>query len=156
MTGWHVAQLNVGRLHHPIDAPETADFVANLDPVNAIADSEPGFVWRLQDDSGNATSVRADPDPLFIVNMSVWETIEALEDFVRRSAHAEVLRRRREWFQRMAEAYLVLWWVPVGELPSLEDALARLEHLRRNGPTPTAFTFKHRFGPEAAPVYFDA
>ena len=109
------------RLHHPTDRFETADFVANLDPVNAIADSAPGFVWRLQDDSGNATSVRADPDPLFIINMSVWETIEALEDFVRRCARRSA--RRREWFQRMAEAYLVLWWVPVGELPSLEDAL---------------------------------
>ena len=86
MTQWHLAQLNVARLRHPIDAPETADFVANLDPINAIADAAPGFVWRLQDDSGNATSFHPEPDPLFIVNLSVWESIAALEDFVRRTA----------------------------------------------------------------------
>jgi hypothetical protein len=98
MTQWHLAQLNVARLRHPIDAPETSEFVANLDPINALAEASPGFVWRLQDDSGNATSIHPTPDPMFIVNLSVWASIAALEDFVRRSAHAALLRRRREWF----------------------------------------------------------
>ena len=142
MNEWHVAQLNVARLLHPIDAPETADFVANLDPVNALADVAPGFVWRLQDESGNATSVHPDDDPLFIVNLSVWESIAALENFVRRTPHAAVLRRRREWFERMAAAYLVLWWIPAGTTPSVDEAMARLAHLREHGPGPTAFTFR--------------
>jgi hypothetical protein len=152
MSEWHIAQLNVARLRHPIDAPQTAAFVANLDPINAVADAAPGFVWRLQDDSGNATSIRADADPLFIVNLSVWKTIETLEDFVRRSPHAEVLRRRREWFDRMAEAYLVLWWVPAKRTPSVDEAMARLEHLRRHGPTAHAFTFRARFAPSGDPI----
>jgi heme-degrading monooxygenase HmoA len=145
MTEWHLAQLNVARLRHPIDAPETADFVANLDPVNAIADAAPGFVWRLQDDSGNATSIHTDDDPLAIVNLSVWESIETLEAFVRRSPHAEVFRRRREWFERAAEAYLVLWWFPAGDRPTVADAMDRLHHLRVHGPTAKAFTLRERF-----------
>ena len=149
MTQWHLAQLNVARLRHPIDAPETADFVANLDPINAIADAAPGFVWRLQDDSGNATSFHPEPDPLFIVNLSVWESIAALEDFVRRTPHAEILRRRREWFERSADAYLVLWWIPAGHEPSVDEAMTRLHHLRAHGPTPTAFTFRQSFAPES-------
>ncbi len=142
---WHIAQLNVARLRHPIDAPETADFVANLDPVNAIADAAPGFVWRLQDDSGNATSIHTSDDPLFIVNLSVWESIDALEAFVRRSPHAEVFRRRREWFDRASEAYLVLWWIPTGTRPTVAAAMDRLQHLRAHGPTGEAFTFRERF-----------
>ncbi len=155
MTQWHLAQLNVARLHHPIDAPETSEFVANLDPINALADAAPGFVWRLQDDSGNATSILPTPDPLFIVNLSVWESIAALEDFVRRSAHAAFLRRRREWFERSADAYLVLWWIPVGHEPSVDEAMTRLHHLRAHGPSATAFTFRHRFDPELSPAPSD-
>ena len=120
MSDWHIAELNVARLRQPIDAPETAGFVANLDPVNAIADAAPGFVWRLQDDSGNATSIHTSDDPRFIVNLSVWESIETLEAFVRRTPHADVLRRRREWFERATEAYLVLWWIPAGTRPSVD------------------------------------
>src|SRR5262245_8357330 len=133
MADWHLAQLNIGRLLQPIDAPETADFVANLDPVNALADAAPGFVWRLQDDSGNATHLHPDPDPMVIVNLSVWETVEALEAFVRSADHAAMVRRRREWFERMRDAYLVLWWIPRGELPTPELALERLAHLRAHG-----------------------
>jgi hypothetical protein len=144
---WHAAQVNVGRLRAPIDAPEIAEFVAALDPVNALADAAPGFVWRLQDDSGNATSLPFNDDPLTIVNMSVWESIDALADFVMRSEHADVMRRRREWFERMDEAYLALWWVGAGTIPTVEDAAQRIDHIRAHGPTEFAFTMRQRFGP---------
>ena len=142
----HVAQVNVGRLLAPIDHPATADFVTALDPVNAAADNAPGFVWRLQTEEGNATSIQAFPDPLVIVNLSVWESIEALETFVYRDAgHLDVLRRRRSWFERAAEAHTSLWWLPAGQLPTTDEAIERLGYLRRQGPTPRAFTFRERF-----------
>src|SRR2546423_14682125 len=115
-------------------------FVAALDPLNAIADSAPGFVWRLQTEEGNATSIRAFDDDLMLVNMSVWESMEALADYVYRSDHVAVMRRRREWAQRMAEAYLVLWWIPAGQVPTVEEAKERLAPPRGPGPPPTAFT----------------
>jgi uncharacterized protein DUF3291 len=149
-TRWHVAQLNVGRMVAPVTAPKVADFMANLDPINALADASPGFVWRLQTDEGNATSVHAFPDPLLLLNMSVWESIEALRAFTYTTAHTAVLRRRGEWFEKLAEAHLVLWWVPAGHVPSVEEALERLERLRRDGPTPAAFTFRVPFEPDAA------
>jgi Domain of unknown function (DUF3291) len=147
---WHVAQLNIGRMVAPITAPEVADFVANLEPINALADRSPGFVWRLQTEAGNATSVHAFDDELLLLNMSVWESIEALRAFTYTTAHTAVLRRRAEWFERLAEAHLVLWWVPAGHLPSVDEAIERLERLRRNGPTPEAFTFRAPFAPDAA------
>jgi hypothetical protein len=132
MDSWHVAQVNVARLLAPLDAPEIADFVANLDPVNAIAEQSPGYVWRLQDDSGNATSITVDPDPLIIMNMSVWESIESLEAFVRNGAHVAIMRRRREFFERAAEAYLALR-TRLGlthPTPRARDARSRVAHLR--------------------------
>ena len=153
----HVAQVNVGRLLAPIDDPVTAEFVAALDPVNAAADNAPGFVWRLQTEEGNATSIQAFPDPLVIVNLSVWETIEALETFVYRDAgHLEVLRARRSWFERAAEAHTALWWLSAGQLPTTEGAIERLDHLRRHGPTPHAFTFRERFASPAVPQSLSA
>jgi hypothetical protein len=143
--GFHLAQLNIGRMVAPIDAPEVADFVAALDPVNAIADAAPGFVWRLQSDEGNATSIHVFDDDLLLVNMSVWESLDALAAFVYRSDHVAVMRRRVEWFERMDEAFLVLWWIPAGTIPSVDDAKERLELLRRDGPTPQAFTFRQHF-----------
>jgi hypothetical protein len=143
---WHLAQLNIGRLRAPVDDPATADFMANLDPINALAEVSPGFVWRLQTEAGNATSIRAFPgDDLMILNMSVWESIESLGDFVYRSAHTPFLRRRGEWFDRLSEAYLVLWWVPAGTVPTVDEALTRLQHLRIFGPAPEAFTFRHPY-----------
>jgi len=143
---WHLAQLNIGRLRAPTDDPATADFMANLDPINALAESSPGFVWRLQTDEGNATAIRAFPgDGLMILNLSVWESIETLAGYVYRSAHTPFLRRRGEWFERLGEVYLVLWWIPAGTRPTIEEALARLEQLRTFGPTPGAFTFRHPF-----------
>ncbi len=137
----HLAQFNVARLLAPIDHPDTAAFVEALDPLNAVADAAPGFVWRLQTDSGNATDVQVGDDPYLIVNLSVWESIDALRDYVYGPEHLEYFRRRREWFSRLGKSHLVLWWVPAGHRPSVEEALERLEALRVNGPTPEAFTF---------------
>jgi Domain of unknown function (DUF3291) len=143
----HVAQLNIARFKAPMDDPSLAGFVEQLDPINALADGWPGFVWRLQTEEGNATSIRAFDDDLMLVNMSVWESIDALAEFVYRSGHVDVMRRRREWAEHMKEAYMCLWWIPGGHIPAIEEAKERLEHLRRHGPTPTAFTFKRRFEP---------
>jgi hypothetical protein len=141
----HLAQLNVARFKAPMDDPVMAAFVAELDPVNAIADGTPGFVWRLQTEEGNATGIHAFDDDLMLVNMSVWESVEVLADFVYRSGHIDVMRRRREWATRMAEAHMCLWWIPAGTIPTLGEAIDRLDQLREHGPTPRAFTFKKRF-----------
>ena len=138
----HVVQLNVGRLLAPLDAPATADFVAALEPINALADRAPGFVWRLQTEAGDATGIRAFDDDLLIVNMSVWESVEALAAFTYGAGHRDVMRRRREWFEPMAEAHMVLWWVPAGHVPDVDEAKDRLALLRRIGPSPAAFTFR--------------
>jgi hypothetical protein len=145
MPGHHIAQLNVGRLLAPTSDPLIAGFMAQLDPVNAIADAAPGFVWRLQDESGNATAIRPYEDDTVAINYSVWESPEDLWNFVYRSRHLEPLRQRREWFETPREPHLVLFWTPAGEIPPLEEAKRRLEHLREHGPTPYAFTFRVRF-----------
>jgi Domain of unknown function (DUF3291) len=144
---WHLAQYNIARLLAPLDDPLLADFVANLDRVNGLGDDSSGFVWRLQTDDGTSTSVRVRGDERIIVNFTVWESVESLFEFTYRSGHVEMYRRRREWFEHMAEAYLVLWWVPAGHIPSVEEADERLDHLRAHGPTEYAFTFKQRFDP---------
>lgn len=144
----HLAQLNVGRLRAPMDDPRTDEFRTNLEPINALAEASPGFVWRLQDEeTGDATSIKPFGDELEIVNLTVWESIEALADFTYRSGHVEFLRRRREWFEASSQPIVCLWWIPEGTVPTVEDAIARLEHLRAHGPTPTAFTFRTRFEP---------
>lgn len=145
MSDWHIAQLNVGRTLAPADSPQLAEFMAALDRINAQADGSPGFVWRLQSASGNATDILVSADPNFLVNMSVWETLEALFDYVYRSAHTQVMVKRRQWFEKPTQAYMVLWWVPAGHIPSTAEALERLEHLRRHGPSPHAFTFSQRY-----------
>ena len=141
----HLAQLNVGTVIHDLADPRMKGFVDNLEQINALADASPGFVWRLQDESGDATGIQVSRNPRFIVNMSLWKTAEALFDFVYRSAHSGIMAQRRQWFLRPAEAYQVLWWVPAGQVPTVEAALARLERLRELGPTREAFTFKQRF-----------
>jgi hypothetical protein len=145
----HIAQLNVGRLVADREDALVAEFMDALEPVNAIADATPGFVWRLQTDEGNATAIRPFEDDRILVNMSVWESIEAVQAFAYTSRHVDYLRRRREWFERMAAPTMVLWWVPEGHVPTMEEAKARLEHLERHGPTPTAFTFRQPYPPEA-------
>lgn len=155
-TRYHLAQFNVATLHHPLDDPRTADFVALLEPVNALADRTPGFVWRLVEEGRpDATGMRpAGAD--VIVNFSVWESMEALWDFVYRSAHLETMRRRREWFRRHAEAHLVMWWIPAGRVPTVEEALERLALLREHGPSPRAFTFNASYPAEEAAGAGDA
>ena len=138
---FQLAQLNVAKMRAPLDDPSMAEFVAALDPINALADESPGFVWRLQDEGGNATSIRPFDDDMLLVNLSVWASVEALKDFVYQTDHAAVMRKRRHWFQKHGEAYLVLWWVPEGHQPSEEEARQRLEMLQAKGPTKDAFTF---------------
>jgi hypothetical protein len=147
----HLAQLNVGRLRGPEGDPVVADFFANLDRINAVADGSPGFVWRLQTESGNATEVRPYEDELIAINLTVWESVDALKDYAYRSEHRSFLTRRREWFEPMADAYLVLWWIPAGSLPTVDEAVERLELLRKEGPSPRAFTFRTPFPPPDAP-----
>lgn len=147
-----LAQLNVARLKHELDHPDLAPFVEALDAVNAMADEAPGFVWRLQEEGlGNATSVRPWGDDM-IVNLSVWTDLAALEAYVYGAAHAAVLKQRRMFFTRMETPALVLWWVPDGHEPSLDEAKARLRALETDGPTPYAFTMRTAFGADGSPV----
>ena len=150
----HLAQLNIGRLHAPTDDPLVAEFMDALDEINALAEASPGFVWRFQTDEGNATAERPFDDDTILVNFSTWVSVEALADYVYRSDHTAYLRRRAEWFERMDEISAVLWWVPAGHRPTVDEAIERLEHLRARGPSAAAFTFRHRF--DAAAVSVDA
>ena len=134
--------LTVAPVSDELD-PVMEDFVANLKPINERADSAHGFVWRFQTEQGDATAERPYDDDRLIINFSVWEDFDSLRDFVYRSAHAGILKRRREWFERLTDAYLVLWWVPVAHRPTIPEAMARLECLKRHGPSPEAFTFRH-------------
>ncbi len=153
MGTWRLAQLNIALPLEPLTSPRLAGFVGALEEINALADFSPGFVWRLQTEDGDATAIRAFDDDRLIVNLTVWTSIEALGDFVYRSAHVGVLRRRREWFEAPSEAHQVMWWLPAGELPSVAEAEHRLAHLRRHGPTPRAFTFRDPFpAPDGAPA----
>ena len=145
----HLAQYNIARLLVPLDDPRLADFVANLDRINALGDRSPGFVWRHQDADGTSTGVRVRGDDAIIINYTIWESSETLFEYAYHSAHVEVFRRRREWFEEMREASMVLWWVPAGHIPTVEEADARLDHLRAHGPTAHAFTFKQRFSAPA-------
>ncbi|MGA2777703.1 MAG: DUF3291 domain-containing protein [Steroidobacteraceae bacterium] len=147
MPGYQLAQLNVGIIKGPMDSPLMADFAASLARINAVADRSPGFIWRLQTDDGDATAIRPFEDEKLLVNMSVWRDVESLQQYVYSTAHVELLRRRREWFESMNTAFLVLWWVPAGHRPSIAEAIEKLEVLRANGPNAAAFTFRRPFAP---------
>jgi hypothetical protein len=154
MAGYHLAQINVGRFIHLRDDPANSDFMNALDPVNAQADSAPGFVWRLVGDGNDATDLVPDEaDPQLLVNMSVWTDVEALAAFVYRNAdHLAFMRRRKEWFEKI-EIYQALWWVPVGHVPSVAEGMERVAMLRANGPTAEAFTFRQPFAaPDGTPA----
>ncbi len=153
MSAYELAQLNIGIIKGAMDSPLMADFAANLDRINALADRSPGFVWRLQTADGDATAIRPFDNDSMLVNMSVWRDLESLHKYVYSSAHVEVMRRRREWFERMPEAFLVLWWVPREHRPSVAEAIAKLGALRAKGPTPDAFTFRQPFPAPAARAY---
>jgi heme-degrading monooxygenase HmoA len=146
----HLAQVNVATVRAPLDSPQLAGFVAALEPINALADASPGFVWRLQTEDGDATAIRPFDDDRIMVNLSVWASLEALRTFVYSTRHLEVMRHRRAWFSRMADPYLALWWVPAGTIPAVADAKERLDLLSSRGPGPDAFTFRAPF-PRSGP-----
>lgn len=131
-------------MKEPLESPLMRDFVDNLDRINALAEQAPGYVWRLQTDEGDATALRPFGEN-YLVNLSVWKDVAALREYVYKSDHASIMRRRGEWFDHMAEAFSVLWWIPENRFPGLEEARERLEHLRQHGPTPEAFTFRNAF-----------
>jgi hypothetical protein len=143
--GTHLAQLNVGRALHALDDPRMAGFMGPLDHVNALAERSPGFVWRLKSDSGNATDIKVSDDPQFIINMSVWETPEQLEHFVWNTVHKRIYQKKGNWFEPMQTPHFVMWWIPAGRIPTPPEALARLDHLTRHGPS------EHAFGWESLP-----
>lgn len=144
MSGWQIAQLNIAHMLAPAESPQLAEFFANLDRINALADRARGFVWRLQDEEGSATNFRPFGADV-LVNMSVWVDTESLHNYVYRSAHIEIMAKRKQWFEIVREAYTVLWWIPAGTLPTLEQAQERLELLKVKGPSAEAFTFKEAF-----------
>jgi Domain of unknown function (DUF3291) len=150
--GFQLAQINIGRARGGIDQPVMAGFVAQLVAINALAEESPGFVWWLQTEDGDATAIRPYADDRILINLSVWEDLAALQTFVFRSAHTDVMRHRREWFERFPEAYLALWWVPVGHRPSVEEAVARLAYLQAHGPGGHAFTFRQAYDPSGQAI----
>jgi heme-degrading monooxygenase HmoA len=151
MAAFHLAQVNVARLLAPIDSPQLHGFVSRLDEINALAEAAPGFVWRLKDDvSNNATAVPIYEDTTIIVNMSVWESIEALRAFTYSGQHLEVFKQRRDWFAHLRDAVTAMWWVPAGHVPDVAEARARLDHLRAHGPSAFAFPFGAPFPPPAS------
>jgi hypothetical protein len=140
-----LAQINIAKLKYSIDAPEVAEFVDNLDKINALAEASEGFIWRLKDESGNATAFNVFGDERIIVNISVWSGIESLHTYVYRSSHSEFLGKRNQWFKLPKTAHLALWWIDDNDYPSAEDGRERIYHLREHGPTAYAFTLKKRF-----------
>ncbi|MEU5973230.1 DUF3291 domain-containing protein [Streptomyces sp. NPDC047315] len=152
MTSYELAQVNIARLKFPLDSPELKYFVDNLDPVNAVAEASDGFVWRLKDETGDATDIRIFDDEWIVVNMSVWRDKDALTTFMYQGTHRELLARRHEWFERVREAMSTLWWIPAGHRPTVAEAENRLRLLRTEGPTERAFTLNRAFpAPETAP-----
>ena len=137
----NLAQINIGRLIAPMDDPRIADFVAQLAPINALADAAPGFVWRLQSSYGNAMDIAYSDDPTINVNMSVWESVETLRDYVYKSNHLPVFRDRAKWFEKMDKPHYCLWWIPAGHIPRVAEGRERLEHYQTHGPTPYSFWF---------------
>jgi hypothetical protein len=145
MTRFHLAQANIGRIRAPLEDPIMEGFRTQLDPINALADRSPGFVWRLQTEDGNAMAIRPFADERMAINMSVWESLDALQQFVYRTAHVGPLRDRKQWFERIEGPILVLWWIPAGHVPTVAEAQERLGHLKEHGPTAHAFTFRTPF-----------
>lgn len=149
---FHLAQVNIATSRAPMDDPIMQGFVDRLDTLNALADSSPGFIWRLQTDDGDATAIRVFDNPLILFNLTVWDSIEALEAYVYKSDHVNAVKRRTEWFEKPERTPFAVWWIPAGHIPDEVEAKERLEKLWRDGPGPDAFTFRHRFPPPAATV----
>ncbi len=142
---YHLAQVNIGRTRAPLTDPQMAGFVAQLDPINALADASPGFVWRLQTEDGDATALRPYEDNSILLNLSVWISLDHLYAFIYNSQHRQIMKQRRQWFEKFESVYVALWWVPAGHIPGTEEAKERLEYLRIHGETPYAFSYKKAF-----------
>ncbi|MFP6851074.1 MAG: DUF3291 domain-containing protein [Pseudomonas sp.] len=151
MSIYQLAQLNIANMKAPLESPSMADFVANLQRINALAEASPGYVWRLQDEAGDATALRPFGNDV-LVNLSVWRDVQALSDYVYKSAHREMLKRRKEWFSKVSAAHMVLWWVPAGHQPSVAEAAERLALLHEQGASAEAFNFRQAFAPPDALV----
>jgi hypothetical protein len=143
MSEYYIAQINIAHMRAPLTDPIMEDFVAQLAPINALADGSPGFVWRLQSEDGNATSIKVYDDDMIIINLTVWESVDALREYVYKSAHQGVLRDRKIWFEKFDGPYYALWWISAGQFPSTEEGKERLDHLREHGETADAFSFKN-------------
>ncbi len=151
--GFHLAQINIAKMQAPLDSPVMAEFVASLGTINALAERSTGFIWRLKDDTNNATSIKIFDDDFVIVNMSVWENKDMLFRFVYQSNHVALLRRRKEWFEKMTEMHLALWYIQKGSVPTVAEALERLNYIKNHGESPYAFSFKTSFSAEEAEKY---
>ena len=152
MYQYHIAQINIARMLAPLDGPIMADFVAQLPPINVLAEESPGFVWRLQSEGGDATSIKVYDDDMIMINLTVWESVEALREYVYKSAHSRVMRDRRRWFEKFDGPYYAMWWVLAGHIPDTQEGKERLEHLRQHGDSPYAFSFKNIFSPPGIEV----
>jgi hypothetical protein len=144
---FHLAQINIARMKAPLDDPLMQPFMAGLEAINALADAAPGFVWRLQDATGDATSLRPFPDDWLIVNMSVWESVESLRQFTYKTVHVNYVKQRKAWFEKLEQPIFAMWWLPIGKIPTIAEAKTRLDHLIAHGSSPTAFTFSTIFEP---------
>ena len=149
MSKYHLAQINVAKARAEMDTELMSGFVSRLEEINALADQSPGFIWRLQSDDGDATAIRVFDDPLLLVNMSVWEDIDVLKQYVYRSAHVELIQDRDAWFHKIQSAHQALWWIPCGHQPTPEEGKEKLQYLNSHGPTHAAFTFAKPFLPGA-------
>lgn len=148
MSGHHLAQVNLGRFHHPIDDPRNTEFADALERINLLAERQPGFVWRLKgDDDAPSSYLQIADDPLLAINLTVWETAEHLWDYVYRTEHVDYLRRRRQWFQAIDEIYAACWWIPAGHVPDVDEAMKKIDQLERDGPSDDVFGFRRPFPP---------
>ncbi|MEO7213807.1 DUF3291 domain-containing protein [Mucilaginibacter sp.] len=150
---YKLAQINIAKMLAPIDSPVMAEFVANLDGINTLAEGSEGFVWRLKDEENNATAIRVFDDDFIIVNMSVWENAEFLHRFVYGSMHVEIFKQRKKWFEQMKDMHMAMWYIPAGYTLTASDGVERLSYLRANGETPYAFTYRSKFTAEDAVEY---
>ena len=145
MNQYYLAQINIAKAQASMDSESMMGFVNRLDEINTLADKSPGFVWRLQTEDGNATAIHAFDDPLLLVNMSVWENIESLKQFVYKSLHVELISDRDAWFDKMPNVHQALWWIPAGHTPSVDEGKEKLDHLQKNGVSKIAFTFANSY-----------
>lgn len=143
---YQLAQINIAQMKgSDFNDPVMADFVANIDRINQIAEASPGFVWRLKDEQDNALNINPFEDSSLLINISVWEAIAPLESFVYGAMHLEIMKRKKEWFHHFKGFYYALWWIKAGEYPSAVEAEKQLAFPQENGPTEKVFTFKETY-----------